>query len=210
MRVAKVKLFGIRELTGKAKNKAIEAGRQWHDETFDSDDMTEQLKERAEEKFGVVTPTCYWSLSFCQGDGVAFYGNVDLVKLAEKHANVKAILDAAAELDVTLTCSSEGKNNRYHHWNSMTVEVEHDTGYRYSDKYRDADEGPLEEKADKLATDLQEAVATILKAASRDTQSWGENCILAASEDDAIVDLLEGNEWEFDENGVPFAHPEAE
>jgi hypothetical protein len=210
MRQAKVNLFSVKELTGKAKDKAIEAGREWHNATFDSADMTEQLKEYADEKHGVVTPECNWSLSFCQGDGVAFYGVVDLDKLAAKHENVKKIIDAATEIDVTLSVTSEGRNNRYHHWNSMAVSAEHDTGYRYSEKYRNEDEGPLEEKADKLANELQEAVAEILKAASRDTQQWGENCILADSEDSAIEELLEGNEWEFDVNGKPFGHPEAE
>lgn len=210
MRQAKVNLYSVNELTGKARDKAIEAGREWHNATFDSDDMTTQLTEYAHEKHGVKSTECNWSISFSQGDGVAFYGTIDLDELAKKHENVKKIIDAAAEIDVTLSVTSEGRNSRYHHWNSMTVSAEHDTGYRYSDKYRDEDEGPLEDKADKLANELQEAVADILKAASRDTHSWGEKCVLADSEDDSIVELLEANEWEFDVNGKPFGHPEAE
>lgn len=211
MREAKVKLYSVNELTGKAKDRAIEAGRQWHNETFDSDNMTDELKEHAEEKHGVVTDECFWSISFCQGDGVAFYGSIDLDVLAEKHADVKKIVDAATMIDVTLTVTSEGKNNRYHHWNSMSVSAEHDSGFRYSERYRDKedDHDDLEKKADKLADELQEAVKRILVAASRDTYRWGETSILAQSEDESIVELLEANEWEFDENGRVFNHPEA-
>jgi hydroxyacyl-ACP dehydratase HTD2-like protein with hotdog domain len=210
MRQAKVNLYSVNELTGKAKDKAIEAGREWHNATFDSAEMTEQLKEYAHEKHGVKADDVNWSISFSQGDGVAFYGTIDLDELAKKHENVKKLVDAAAEIDVTLSVTSEGRNNRYHHWNSMSVTAEHDTGYRYSERFADDDETPLMEKADKLATELQEAVAEILKAASRDTHSWGEKCVLADSEDSAIVELLEENEWEFDVNGKPFGHPEAE
>lgn len=209
MRTATVNLYSVKELTGKAKDRAIEAGRTFANETFDSDGMTEELQDHAIEKHGVKTDTCYWSISFCQGDGVAFYGNLDLDELAKKHGDVKAILAKAKKIDVTLSVKIDGKNSRYHHWNSMTVEVENDYGFRYNDKkYTDKRLTELENKSDALANELQEAVATILKDASRDTYRWGEEVILANSEDENVIDLLEGNEWEFDENGRVFNHPE--
>jgi hypothetical protein len=199
----------VKGLTGKARDKAIEAGRDLYNATFDPSEMTTQLMEYAHWKHGVKSTECYWSISFSQGDGVAFYGTIDLDELVKKHENVKKIVESAAEINVTLSVTSEGRNNRYHHYNSMSVSVERDNGYRYSDKYRGTDEGLLEEKADKFADDLQDAVAEILKAASCDTYTWGRDFLLADSEDERIVEMLESYEWEFDVNGKLFKHPEA-
>jgi uncharacterized protein YjbJ (UPF0337 family) len=211
MRTVKVNLYSVKELTGKAKDRAIEAGRQWHNETFDADNMTEQLQDHAKEKFGVVTDECMWSISFCQGDGVAFYGNLDLDVLSAKHRNVAAILRKAKKHDITLSVKIEGRNGRYHHYNTMDVEVENDYGFRYNGKkYREARLTELERISDGLAEELRAAVKSILVDASHDTYSWGEDCILADSEDDAIEDLLDANDWEFDVNGRVFNHPEQE
>lgn len=213
MRVAKVNVYSVKELTGKAKEAAITAGRTWHNETFDSDDLTEDLKEHAEEKHGVIAEECSWRLSNCQGDGVAFYGHINLDALEAKYPEVKKLVEAASMIDNTLIVSSDGKNSRYHHWNSMTVEVEADYGHRYSERYRDQDEDDLEKldaKADKLANDLRDFAAQVLKDASRDTERYGYQVIDGSNEDESIVELLEANEWEFDENGRVFSHPEVE
>jgi hypothetical protein len=211
MRQVTVKLFGVKELTGKAKERAIEAGRDYLNKTFDADNLTEMLQEHVGDKFGVKTETCYWGLGHCQGDGVAFYGNLDLTLLAGKHEVVKKLVDAATDLDTTLSVKIDGKNSRYHHWNSMTVEAEHDGGYQYSDRYRDTGfPNVLEETADKLVKELQEAVDTILKEASHSAERFGYGCIDSDHEDENIIELLEGNEWEFDENGRVFSHPTAE
>lgn len=213
MRVAKVNVFSVNDLTGKAKETAIEAGREYHNQTFDSAEMTEQLKEHAEYNHGVKVDTCQWSLSYCQGDGVAFYGSLDLEVLAAKHPNIAKIVKKAKDKDNTFSVKIEGKNSRYHHWNSMTVEVEGDNGHRYSEYYRGRSErtlAKLDTEMEAAATELHTLIADVLRAASRDTEAWGYKVIEVDNEDEQIIELLEANEWEFDENGRVFEHPEAE
>jgi hypothetical protein len=211
MREVKVKLFKINELTGTAK--AIEWGRQWNAEMFDSDNMTEQLQEHAEYHHGLKTDKCYWSLGHCQGDGVAFYGDIDLTKLAEKQPSVKAILDKLTAMDNTASVKSESRNHRYNHWNSMTVEVEVDNNHRNSDDYDNGDEevrAKMDDAADALAEELRSTVDELLKTISRSTEKFGYECMDAENEDENIIETLEANEIEFDSTGKVFSHKRAE
>lgn len=207
MREVTVKLFKIGELTGNAKKKALDWGRTWHNETFDTDNMTEQLQEHVEHHHGVKTETCYWSLSSCQGDGVAFYGKLDLDKLVEKQPAVKEIIDKLKAIDNTVSVNIDGKNGRYHHWNSMTPQVEVDHGHRYSEAYglaTDEKQNELDDEADKLANELETVVKELLATASRSAEKFGYECMHAEQEDEAIEELLEANEIEFDETGKRF------
>jgi hypothetical protein len=79
---------------------------------------------------GYPTDKVYWSLSYCQGDGMAFYGKTaELTKLAqrlldtpqEKAAVTRAMNKGALLLNI------EGANGRYHHYASMGVYLERDT-----------------------------------------------------------------------------------
>jgi len=51
----------------------------WDDAEFLTEDFKTQLAERGFEETDV-----YWSLGYCQGDGVAFYGRVHGESLKEK------------------------------------------------------------------------------------------------------------------------------
>ena len=51
----------------------------WDDAEFLTEDFKSQLAE-----FGFEETEVYWSLGYCQGDGVAFYGRVHAENLKEK------------------------------------------------------------------------------------------------------------------------------
>lgn len=95
-------------------------------ERFDWDDasvLTEDFKMQLAER-GFADVEVFWSLGYCQGDGVAFYGSVYPTDLKEKDRDAKKFIEALERAGDSLSIGISGENNHYHHWNSMTVEVE--------------------------------------------------------------------------------------
>ena len=113
------------ELIRQAQDAAI-SEEQEQPERFDWDDaamLTEDFKMQLAER-GFPETEVFWSLGYCQGDGVAFYGSVYPEDLKEKDPNAKKFIEALERAGDVLSIWVTGKNNHYHHWNSMTVEVE--------------------------------------------------------------------------------------
>ena len=148
--------------------------------------VTEQFAE-----LGIVTDgSVQYSLGYCQGDGVAIYGNLDLEKLAEKDADVKQIVQQAEKIDTLIAVRITGRGNRYHHWNSMTVEVEHDRGFNFSsrfDRITLENRNKLYSRADKLASRLRKVVDQILKDASKTVEPLAYNWIDQEEECDRLI-----------------------
>ena len=73
------------------------------------------------EEWGFPTDQVEWSLGYCQGDGVAFYGSIDLEQFIRKAkvAGKYAILVRKCEADATIGRNSFG--HHYSHWNTMDV-----------------------------------------------------------------------------------------
>lgn len=113
------------ELSREAQDFAL-SEEQNRSERFDWDDaefLTEDFKTQLAE-FGFEETEVYWSLGYCQGDGVAFYGRVYPESLKEKDRRAKRLIDALEAAGDALYIEITGANNHYHHWNSMTVEIE--------------------------------------------------------------------------------------
>jgi hypothetical protein len=63
-----------------------------------------------------------YSLGYCQGDGVAFYGPIDVPRIAERvFGNGAGTMFVQRLLDSNVGITLDGKNSRYHHEKSMTV-----------------------------------------------------------------------------------------
>lgn len=113
------------ELSQEAKEFSIENERN-SGRCFDDDDasfLTEDFQNQLSEK-GFEAVNVFWSLSYCQGDGVAFYGRVyaDDIKEKDEHARklIKRLEKSGEEISIEIT----GANGWYHHRNSMTVEID--------------------------------------------------------------------------------------
>ncbi len=113
------------ELGDEAKEFAIENEKnsgQRFDET-DASFLTEDFQHQLNEK-GFEAVKVFWSLGYCQGDGVAFYGRVyaDDLKVKDKNASklIERLEIAGDEISIEIT----GANGWYHHRNSMTVEID--------------------------------------------------------------------------------------
>ena len=91
----------------------------WDDAEFLTEDFETQLEE-----YGFEETEVYWSLGYCQGDGVAFYGRVYAGSLKEKDCQARRLIDALHTAGDSLYIEITGASGHYHHWNSMTVEIE--------------------------------------------------------------------------------------
>lgn len=104
------------ELSDEAKEFAIENERS-SGRRFDDDDalfLTEDFQQQLSEK-GFEAVKVFWSLGYCQGDGVAFYGRVyaDDLKAKDKEACklIERLESAGDEISIEIT----GANGWYHH-----------------------------------------------------------------------------------------------
>lgn len=109
------------DLPEEVKKKAIE---EWRDKGYcfddhDAKDLTDFFKERLEEEGFQDGVDCWWSLGYCQGDGVCFQGSLDLDKFFEKEG-WRTYKEIAPYISVQV------KNHSHNtcHYASMYVEVE--------------------------------------------------------------------------------------
>lgn len=195
MQEVKVKLFRLHELAPKSQAKAIEEVRDFLNRTFEPSQVTESLEEVASYEFGLKAENCYWNLNYCQGDGVAFYGAIDLDALAEKNEKVRALLASLAEVDATVSVRSVDVNGRYHHYNSMRAEVECDR--------TDSD-------TESLCEELQAAVQRVLRDASHRCEEVGYAEIDYQTGEESATEYAEANGFWFTEDGKQWEGPEPE
>lgn len=113
------------ELSDEAKEFAVENERN-SGRRFDDDDaafLTEDFKYQLAEK-GFEAVKVFWSLSYCQGDGVAFYGCVYAEDLKAKDVVARKLIERLEKAGEEISIEITGANGWYHHRNSMTVEVD--------------------------------------------------------------------------------------
>lgn len=113
------------ELSDEGKEFAVEneknSGRRFDDD--DASFLTEDFQHQLAEK-GFEVVKVYWSLGYCQGDGVAFYGRVYADDLKGKDQEAKKLIERLETAGDEISIEITGANNRYHHRNSMMVEVD--------------------------------------------------------------------------------------
>lgn len=120
-------LYTFKELSEKAQQKAIEDFRDDPTNTWDDDDgdmLTETFEQDLQDHFGLGRMKVGWSLGYCQGDGVCFWGPVTVSEFLEREKEEKQfemLLKMAQEGLVSVKITREGRDC---HYNSMDVEIE--------------------------------------------------------------------------------------
>ena len=190
MREITLKVYTAAELSEKAREHAREQyARHLSEDGYITGYISDMFKQDLEE-YGLdsLADKCYWSLSYCQGDGVAFYGPIDNDALAAKSPGFAGLLAevAAVDPDCTISIMVEQNNPHYHHWNTMRVTVEHDSR---------ADE------IDDLAEALRELVRDRLIELSRQFEKSGYEEIEYMESMEQFLEAAEANGWEFYEDG---------
>lgn len=175
MREHTIKLFTFNELSPEAQEKAIQHHRE--NAYLDAESMTisEGFMEVLYDK-GYPTDNLEWSLNHCQGDGVAFYGWVDIKKVGNRLLEGRqldlfnAIQDNQLSLDANIARNTYGYH--YSHWNTMRIEMDGDdieTMIEYL--YPEIDNGDSPEEFSKKYREIEELIEHLEKAILSDVQS---------------------------------------
>lgn len=129
-----VRTYRYTELSKKAQEKAITEVRdhkqEWLFDQIDADQITEDFKEILYNTHGLGDEKrrpfeVYWSLAYCQGDGVCFKGRVDVGKFIRTQAKLAKSreLREYEKLIPFLHVVVSIPNTSYCHYNGMRVEV---------------------------------------------------------------------------------------
>ena len=164
----------------------------WDDAEFLTEDFKTQLAE-----FGFEETEVYWSLGNCQGDGVAFYGRVYAESLKEKDRRAKRLIAALEAAGDEFYIEITGERGHYHHWNSMTVEIEFEN-------QTDDEDLPARLKIARpaLRKNFEEYLAERVKEISRELEKSGYAEIEYRYNEDAIRDELLEREHLYEKDGT--------
>lgn len=225
MREEIVKVYQFEELTEEAK----EVARSWWRRTLDEDFepytsmITDIFKEQLEE-LGYPAEDIGWSLSHCQGDGVAFYGLIDyqmmdiLVKRFYENKQLTdeeySLYNEVTEEDFTITANivRNSFGHHYSHWNTMQVEIENDDIDLFVMDFYGLDYNDDEEEYNrryneiiKLIETIESLISSEIKEVSRKFEKEGYEEIDYRYSNDVIDETIIINKYEFTEDGKIFS-----
>jgi hypothetical protein len=186
--IRQVTVYKFDELSPRAKKKAIEKAQGYLNENIDTDFITNDFKEALKE-YGLPHKDIRWRLSNSQGDGVAFYGRIDLEayivknKLKQKFSGIASLIDAG-EVDIVI--EKHRGFHMYDHHNTMVVGM---------------DASGVTKKQSELLDELTEDIKERIKDVSRHFEKSGYALIESETSEEAAKDFIEGNDYEFDVNG---------
>lgn len=214
MRKEVVNLYKFEELSDKAKQNAIKHYRESMDWQIISESITEKFTEKLS-AIGYPTDDLEWSLSYSQGDGVAFYGEVDMDKVINRleHKGYDLNYDLYRAINnkgLTITARIYRNSFGYHysHYNTMEVEVDGDSiEVMVEYLYGDLDENEYIDKHDEIYDFLLKLKGYIhndIKDVSKELEKEGYSDIEYYSSDEAIAEILIANEYKFTEDGMMY------
>ena len=197
-----VTLYRYEELDERAQERALEWAREhrgWQD--WDTEDLTEQMKQDLEDRGYVVSGKhpISWSLSYSQGDGVCFDAAIDL-KIVAKRLYPEAIeaLDWAASVGYPTWANVNGEERYYTcdlDWSDITDDID----------IEDLEEG--EALAWTIMVPRLQRLRELVEADMSDTQSALERLgyaeIAYRDSEKYLKESMKANEDEFDEDGNP-------
>lgn len=188
MRTEEIKIYNFEELSDKAKEKARDW---WKNDGLDEherDSITESFQEKLE-KLGLPTEKVCWGLSCCQGDGVAFYGNVDIEDYLTKNKLKTTYKELLNNGDVLIwDVEIYNNNHHYNHYNTMSI--------RYNLDYNQ-----ITDELEELAEELTDHILSHIKEISKDFETSGYKQIDYYNSDEYVDEVITANEYEFTENG---------
>ena len=211
MRVRETKIYQLDELSEASKKVAIaKQVESLHQDCFLADMIREDLTYEAEENYGLKLSdlTLEFSLGSCQGDGVAFYGELDheaMMKLI-KRQNEKSfnenneltfdfhemeLLERFPEISLDITRNCFG--NHYSHWNTMLIEL--DMENMQPEVYE------LLEKLESFTDSISESFTNLIQSISKELEASGYDMIEGYTSEENAEETINCNDYEFFENG---------
>jgi len=206
MRILETKVYEFLELSKESKQKALDKQIEYlqQDEelsSFIKDDMTFYAK--AEYDIDLEDLDLEFSLSNCQGDGVAFYGNLsskNMLKIILKHRNkdmdlfdweVIDLLERFPEIRLDITRNVNGNHYSHQHTMNVCLDMEDMESYTYE----------LLEKLQEYTTSLEESFSSLVKVMSLDFANNGYESSEAYCSESNAKEMIDANEYEFYEDG---------
>lgn len=180
--------FEYDELSDKAKKKAREQVDGWESEDpFMSEMISEDFKYYLEER-GLPTDV-RWSLGYCQGDGVAFHGPVNVQKYMDFYS-----LREWGPMEDLVSVKINDTGSHYHHWNTMDVDFD-----RWDD--HEECEHPAAWWISRHVDAFIDHIRSKIKEVSRELESRGYAEIEYRHTDEYLEETIRNNDWLFDEDG---------
>lgn len=171
MKTATIQLYNFDELSEKAKEKALSNHNSDNEMYFLEEDLSEYLSQLLEENGIKGDAKLYYSLDYCQGDGVMFEGNFEY-----KGISFKVI-----------------HNGHYYHSNSKIIEADEIENDEDDDLKADLIEVMTEEAEREFEEVYKEICDKIEKA--------GYEQIEHEQSEEAFKEMCEANEYTFEVNG---------
>ena len=209
MRTATInyEVYKYNELSDEAKEKA----KQWYLERQEPFVFSEMVKEDLNCLFGKNSLDVQYSLSYCQGDGLNIYGEInaeDIFKCLEKHnggtqlaefENVLTDKEKKTILHYAKECNSIKlpMNNRYCYSLADYIDIAEDWGYDL-ECYSGYENINLE-----VLVKFEQLVRNIFYKLCRSYEKWGYEYFYEIS-DEELEEMCEANGYEFLEDGTVF------
>lgn len=200
-------VYKFEELSPEAKERAIEEykTRGWDWDEHDTQMLEEYFQEELE-SLGLPGRKIHWRLNYSQGDGMAFYGKVDIPdyirknKLEDFELLIRAIEEGEAETIIEI--EKRRAFHMYDHWNTMVVEFQANT-------YGDPGVGGRKRwpvrvgrpAIERLTHELAAHIQAHVKEISHKLEKAGYEEIEYKSSDAVISENIVANDYEFDEDG---------
>ncbi len=190
VRMESVAIYPYDELGPKGQEKA----RAWFKEglnLFSSDSVSELFSMELETLGLGDSFKTYWSLSYSQGDGVAFEGTIyldDYLKFHDISKDFKLFKGQGGEVYIKVELQG-----RYTHKNSMRVDASFSGDFDDDEKYDEVDE-ELEA--------LEQVVLERLQDLSGEFEKIGYDELECRYSDEVIAEDIIANEYEFTEDGA--------
>jgi len=191
--IKEFKVYKYEELSEKAREKVKENYR----ENINPDDFTADLIEDLK-ALGLSNLRPYYSLNYCQGDGLCLAGHIEFDEINEELREIfyKDFLLSDYKLIKELKKYSRIEFNhvgRYFNYNSVEIDIYID-GTLSSKKYKQT-----KKLTDKLIKNIKNWYVGICK----EYEQWGYEYFYDV-EDEHLKDFYESNEYEFLEDGTLF------
>lgn len=189
--------YNFDELSPKSQDKALENISILLYENIDTNSITEVFKYTLENEYGLKlethdpTDSIFWHLNYCQGDGVAFYGSLDIDFMLQHPAltHIHKELKIIAEHEYFFTNISIFRGNpHYDHWNTMKVTVETDC---------DGDE-----QFGNAVQTVKESLQQYVKEVSKQLEEMGYKMLENQYNVKACKEFINDNKLEFYEDGI--------
>lgn len=210
MREEIINVYKFDELSKEVQEKAINKYRESIEWSIESEDITSNFKYTLDE-LGLPTDDVEWSLSHCQGDGVAFYGYVDMPRVARRLLEGESLelykLIEAEGLTIEAKLYRNSFGYHYSHYNTMEVEISGDSDETVMENLYPELEYETDEYAEKLIkienlfSELESKILEDAKDVSIKLEREGYEHIDYINSDEYIKEIIEANDYEFTADG---------